>query len=104
MLRFEVESVFGWVVFPNGKESHSLFVRRGLIQGGWFYEKSSEKGRFNQATLSSPPKNGSSIWGFPKMVVPPKHPKMIIFSRKTHGYWGTHHFRKPPYTVRFFFP
>ena len=30
----------------------------------------------------------SSIWGFPKMVVPPKHPKMIIFSRKTHGCWG----------------
>ena len=27
------------------------------------------------------------IWGFPKMVVPPKHPKMIIFSRKTHGCW-----------------
>ena len=25
------------------------------------------------------------IWGFPKMVVPPKRPKMIIFSRKTHG-------------------
>ena len=21
------------------------------------------------------------------MVVPPKHPKMIIFSRKTHGCW-----------------
>ena len=28
-----------------------------------------------------------SIWGFPKMVLPPKHPKMIIFSRKTHGCW-----------------
>ena len=27
------------------------------------------------------------IWVFPKMVVPPKHPKMIIFSRKTHGCW-----------------
>ena len=24
---------------------------------------------------------------FPKMVVPAKHPKMIIFSRKTHGCW-----------------
>ena len=24
-------------------------------------------------------------WVFPKMVVPPKHPKMIIFSRKTDG-------------------
>ena len=29
----------------------------------------------------------SAIGGFPKMVVPPKHPKMIIFSRKTHGCW-----------------
>ena len=24
---------------------------------------------------------------FLKLVVPPKHPKMIIFSRKTHGCW-----------------
>ena len=24
---------------------------------------------------------------FPEMVVPPKHPKMIIFSRKTNGCW-----------------
>ena len=24
---------------------------------------------------------------FLKMVVPPKHPKMIIFSRKTHDCW-----------------
>ena len=30
------------------------------------------------------------------MVVPPKHPKMIIFSRKTMVV-GYHHFRKPPY-------
>ena len=27
------------------------------------------------------------IWVFPYMVVPPKHPKTIIFSRKTHGCW-----------------
>ena len=26
-------------------------------------------------------------WVFPQMMVPPKHPKMIIFSRKTHGCW-----------------
>ena len=26
-------------------------------------------------------------WVFPKIMVPPKHPKMIIFSRKTHGCW-----------------
>ena len=41
------------------------------------------------------------IWGFPKMVdfTPISHPKMIIFSRKTHGFVGeTHHFRKQPYT------
>ena len=34
-------------------------------------------------------KNTLGIWGFPKMVVPPKHHKMIIFSRKTHGCFGT---------------
>ena len=27
------------------------------------------------------------IWGFPKMVIPLKHPKMIIFSMKSHGCW-----------------
>ena len=37
---------------------------------------------------------------FPKMVVPPKHTKMVIFSRKTYGFVGeTHHFRKPPYIL-----
>ena len=35
---------------------------------------------------------------FPKMVVPPKHLKMVIFSRKTNSIVvGYHHFRKPPY-------
>ena len=29
----------------------------------------------------------SNIWMFPEMVVPAKHPKMIIFSRKNHGCW-----------------
>ena len=28
-----------------------------------------------------------AIWMFPKIVVPPKHPKMLIFSRKTHDCW-----------------
>ena len=37
------------------------------------------------------------IWVFPSMVVPPKHPKMIIFSRKAPWLLGYHHFRKPPY-------
>ena len=32
-------------------------------------------------------KKHGPIWGFPKMVVPPKHPKFIMFSRKTHGCW-----------------
>ena len=32
---------------------------------------------------------------------PISHPKMIIFSRQTHGFVGeTHHFRKPPYGVK----
>ena len=29
-----------------------------------------------------------NLWVFPKIGVPPKHPKMIIFSWKTHGCWG----------------
>ena len=38
------------------------------------------------------------IWVFPKMVVPPKHPKKILFGRKSHGFVGeTHHLRKHPY-------
>ena len=35
-----------------------------------------------------------TIWVFPEMVVPPKHPKMVIFSRKTNSclvppFWET---------------
>ena len=37
----------------------------------------------NMKRIELPP----PIWVFPKMLVPPKHPKMIIFSRKTHGCW-----------------
>ena len=33
------------------------------------------------------------------MVVPPKHPKMIIFSRKTHGCWGNPPFKETPISV-----
>ena len=36
------------------------------------------------------------------MVVPPKHPKMIIFSRKTMVV-GYHHFRKSPFGMAYFF-
>ena len=32
------------------------------------------------------------------MVVPPNHPKMIVFSRKPIDV-GYHHFRKPPYDI-----
>ena len=38
-------------------------------------------------------------WVFPKIGVPPKHPKMIIFSRKTHGCWVPP-FWKHPYTLK----
>ena len=39
--------------------------------------------------------SGILIWRFPKIVVPPKHPKMVILVGKpiVVGY----HFRKPPY-------
>ena len=32
-------------------------------------------------------KSWKHIWVFPKIGVPPKHPRMIIFGRKTHGCW-----------------
>jgi len=37
--------------------------------------------------LSRPTKTPCIKWVFPKIGVPPKHHKMIIFSRKTHGCW-----------------
>ena len=51
------------------------------------------------------PPSEINIWLFPSMVVPPKHPKMIIFSRKTHGCWVPPFqetpisFQKPPYSL-----
>ena len=36
---------------------------------------------------------------FPKLMVPPKHPKMIIFSRKTHGCWVPLFLGKRPYVM-----
>ena len=38
----------------------------------------------------------SSIWGFPKVVVPPKHPN-FFFSRKTHGCWVPPFWETPIY-------
>ena len=37
------------------------------------------------------------IWMFPKIVVPPNHPKNIGFSIINHPFWGYHYFRKHPY-------
>ena len=45
-----------------------------------------------------PRKEVCVIWVFPKMVVPPKQPKMIILVGKPMVV-GYHHFRKPPYTL-----
>ena len=39
----------------------------------------------------------TSIWVFPQMVVPPKHPKIIILVGKPMVFGETHHFRKHPY-------
>ena len=39
----------------------------------------------------------TSIWVFPQMVVPPKHPKIIILVGKPVVFGETHHFRKHPY-------
>ena len=43
-------------------------------------------------------KGCNNMWMFPKMVVPPKHLKMVIFSRKIMVV-GYHHCRKPPYVM-----
>ena len=40
-----------------------------------------------QTSWSASDQEAWSIWVFPKIRIPPKHPKMIIFSRKTHGCW-----------------
>ena len=39
-----------------------------------------------------------SMWVFPKMVVPPKHPKMVIFRRKTTSFWVPPFLETPMYT------
>ena len=39
---------------------------------------------------------GKPKWVFPKMVVPPKHPKMVIFSRKTNSCWVPPRKGNPP--------
>ena len=38
-------------------------------------------------TLVRNQKPGKNTWVFPKITVPPKHPKMVIFSRNNHGCW-----------------
>ena len=38
-------------------------------------------------TLVRNQKPGKNKWVFPKIRVPPKHPKMVIFSRNNHGCW-----------------
>ena len=42
-----------------------------------------------------------SIWVFPKMVVPPKHPKMVIFSRKTNSCWVPPFLETPIFSILF---
>ena len=43
------------------------------------------------------------IWMFPKMMLPPKHPKIVIFSRKTNSCWGNPPFLGNPHIYFFFF-
>ena len=77
-------------IFSNGlKPPTSCFVFRvELIVVGFNLMKVEENSRlgvclFEGVVLFM----FKEIWGVPKMAVPPKHTKMIIFSRKTHGCW-----------------
>ena len=60
--------------------SKALFWRPKVV----FASKSSKNDQSAEVRTLDGPK---LIWVFPKMMVPQKHPKMIIFSRKTHGCW-----------------
>ena len=57
----------------------------GVVQ---LRKKSWETKTFCFWAISHQNSHGKLYGCFLKMVVPPKHPKMIIFSRKTHGCWG----------------
>ena len=93
---------FWWVVFPNGKNTH-FFVRRGLIQGGWFYEKSYEERRFNQSTCPHPQNMEVLYGGFLKWWCPQNTPKWSFLVGKPMVIGETHHFRNPPIYCTFFF-
>ena len=69
------------------KTSQSATKKRCIQVVTWgnpflFRQVSEKSWRTKNRCFITPP-----IWVFPKMVVPPKHPKMVIFSRKTHGCW-----------------
>ena len=66
---------------PPGTPRNVLFFEKAT----GFTPKTSNKNCLkNRAQTAFQAEN---IWVFPKIGVPPKHPKMIIFSRKTHGCW-----------------
>ena len=63
---------------------------RQLSQSGCFQRKSGHNQAHSQAMVFCFKRQLHSTWpcaGFLEMVVPPKHPKMIISSWKTHGCW-----------------
>ena len=58
----------------------------------WLVHEEGNQSWFPKSPMKSDKKQNQhlqvvNIWVFPKIGVPPKHPKMIIFSRKTHGCW-----------------
>ena len=89
----------GWIVSPSSLallRGESLQVEKFCFFGLFLSREICNVYIYHNATCMRKMKY---IWVFPKMVVPPKHPKMVIFSRKTHGCWvppflvGNPHFR-----------
>lgn len=65
---------------PKGQSGASPPPPSGDAQGVWG-EREKVGFRFGLEVGSG------GIWVFPKIVIPPKHPKIVIFSRKTNSCW-----------------
>ena len=92
-----------WVDFPQQWAPKQHFLARlGRHELLWIYdmfnshdeEHAGFLGEFEvrrlmkyMGTLDYQKLGVETIWVFPKIGVPPKHPKMITFSRKTQGCW-----------------
>ena len=80
------------LIFSQGHQMRIFFGQQVLFGGvlkKQFLQKATSMFSIVLRNFSCPPLHDiiSTKWVFPKIGVPPKHPKMVIFSRKTHGCW-----------------